>query len=146
VKIEDKTKYNLVKPDDIVFNMMRAWQGAIGSARVNGMVSPAYIIAEPKGSIHSPYFECQYRCPIFIQQMDRFSKGITDFRKRLYWHEFKQLLTVLPPIEEQTQIAKILTSIDQKITASESELHQLQTLKKGLMQDLLTGAVRVKLQ
>ena len=34
--------------------------------------------------------------------MDRFSKGITDFRKRLYWGEFKQLKTVVPPIEEQT--------------------------------------------
>ncbi len=31
VKIEDKTKYNLVQPNDIVFNMMRAWQGGIGA-------------------------------------------------------------------------------------------------------------------
>jgi type I restriction enzyme S subunit len=115
VKIEDKTKYNLVKPNDIVFNMMRAWQGAIGAAKVTGMVSPAYIIAKPKETLHAPYFEYQYRCPIFIQQMDRFSKGITDFRKRLYWHEFKQLLTILPPIGEQKVIVNHILTQSAKI-------------------------------
>ena len=99
VKIEDKSKYILVKKGDIAFNMMRAWQGGIGAVSVDGMVSPAYIVAKPNDLINSEFFEYQYRCPEFIQQMDRYSKGITDFRKRLYWDGFKQLVTVVPPLE-----------------------------------------------
>lgn len=147
VKIEDKTKYNLVKPDDIVFNMMRAWQGAIGAVKVKGMVSPAYIIAIPKGSINSQYFEYQYRCPIFIQQMDRFSKGITDFRKRLYWHEFKQFVTLLPPAEEQTAIvAHIETQsakIDRAIGLQEQQIDKLKEYKATLINSAVTGKIKV---
>lgn len=50
----------------------------------------------------------------------------------------------IPPLHEQKQIAAILSSVDDQITAQEKELAQLQTIKKGLMQDLLTGKVRVK--
>ena len=75
VKIEDKSKYILVKKGDIAFNMMRAWQGGIGAVSVDGMVSPAYIVAKPNDLINSEFFEYQYRCPEFIQQMDRYSKG-----------------------------------------------------------------------
>jgi len=39
IKIEDKSKYNLVEPGDIVFNMMRAWQGAIGAVIVNESIA-----------------------------------------------------------------------------------------------------------
>ena len=66
VKIEDKSKYNLVKPGDIVFNMMRAWQGAIGAVNVIGMVSPAYIIAEPIAPVNSHFYEYQYPMPYFL--------------------------------------------------------------------------------
>jgi len=133
VKIEDKSKYNLVKPNDIVFNMMRAWQGAIGSVRVKGMVSPAHIIAKPNNLLNTRYFEYQYRCPNFIQQMDRFSKGITDFRKRLYWQEFKQLKTVLPPKEEQTAIVNHIetqsATIDKAIALYEHQIDRLKEYK-----------------
>jgi type I restriction enzyme S subunit len=147
VKIEDKTKYNLVKPNVIVFNMMRAWQGAIGAAKVTGMVSPAYIIATPKETLHASYFEYQYRCPIFIQQMDRFSKGITDFRKRLYWHEFKQLLTILPPVGEQKVIVNHIQTqsakIDQAIAIQEQMIEKLKEYKATLINAAVIGKIKV---
>ncbi len=147
IKIEDKTKYNLVQPGDIVFNMMRAWQGAIGAVAVKGMVSPAYIIATPNPEIVSSYFEYQYRCPEFIQQMDRNSKGITDFRKRLYWNEFKQLMTAVPPIEEQTAIVIHIetqsTKIDQAIAIQQQQIDKLKEYKATLINSAVTGKIRV---
>jgi type I restriction enzyme S subunit len=147
IKIEDKSKYNLVQPGDIVFNMMRAWQGAIGAVKVRGMVSPAYIIAVPNEKIVSSYFEYQYRCPEFIQQMDRNSKGITDFRKRLYWGEFKQLLTVVPPTEEQAAIVAHIeiesTKIDRAISLQQQQIHKLKEYKATLINNAVTGKVRV---
>ena len=50
----------------------------------------------------------------------------------------------LPTFEEQKQIAKILTTQDKKIEIEETNLDKLKELKKGLMNDLLSGVVRVK--
>ena len=50
----------------------------------------------------------------------------------------------IPKIQEQKEIVIKLTSVDKIVLAYEKELSQLQQLKKGLMQDLLSGTVRVK--
>lgn len=147
VKIEDKSKYILVKKGDIVFNMMRAWQGAIGAVAVDGMVSPAYIVAKPNHFINPEFFEYQYRCSEFIQQMDRYSKGITDFRKRLYWDGFKQLLTVVPPLNEQLKIVENIKGIEQQtnftIQIKNQQIEKLKEYKTTLINDAVTGKIKV---
>lgn len=147
VKIEDKTKYNRVRPGDIAFNMMRAWQGAIGAVRVEGMVSPAYTIAVPSPDLNAQYFEYQYRTPSFIQQMDRYSKGITDFRKRLYWDSFKQLTTLVPPIEEQQAIVDFIEQSmlkqDAAVTLLEQQISKLKEYKATLINNAVTGKIKV---
>jgi type I restriction enzyme, S subunit len=50
----------------------------------------------------------------------------------------------IPALEEQNKIASIMTSIIQDIKNNELELKRLKKVKRGLMQDLLTGKVRVK--
>ena len=57
---------------------------------------------------------------------------------------FKELLVVKPTLEEQIRISKIISSVDKKIQKEKNRLNQLQTIKQGLMQVLLTGKVRVK--
>jgi type I restriction enzyme S subunit len=49
----------------------------------------------------------------------------------------------LPQIEEQKQIADILSSVDDEIDKESERKKGLETLKKGLMQVLLTGKIRV---
>jgi type I restriction enzyme S subunit len=51
----------------------------------------------------------------------------------------------LPPLSEQKSIAEILSQIDQAIEKEEKYKEKLERLKKGLMEDLLTGKVRVRL-
>lgn len=147
VKITDKTKYNLVRPGDIAFNMMRAWQGAIGEVRTEGMISPAYTIAMPSKKIVAKFFEYQYRAPIFIQQMDRNSKGITDFRKRLYWDEFKQLSTLVPPTEEQEAIVEYIdrevAKQDRAVSLLEQQITKLKEYKATLINSAVTGKIKV---
>jgi type I restriction enzyme S subunit len=147
VRIEDKRSYKLVKVNDIAFNMMRAWQGGIGAVRVLGMVSPAYVVAKPIGPINADFFEYQYRTTSFIQQMDRNSKGITDFRKRLYWNEFKQLKTILPPIQEQEEIVLYIQTIEQKISTAisykEKEIEKIKEYKTCLINEVVTGKIKV---
>ena len=40
-------KYKLAAPGDVAYNMMRTWQGATGVSPVDGIVSPAYVVARP---------------------------------------------------------------------------------------------------
>ena len=82
---EDKSLYKVAKRGDLVFNMMRAWQGAIGSVRTTGMVSPAYIVAKPKNNIDSIFFDYMVKTKTMINRIHRLSYGVTDFRLRLYW-------------------------------------------------------------
>ena len=56
----------------------------------------------------------------------------------------RSLLLPCPPIAEQVMIAKSHHSISQTIQAKKSKLATVLSLKKALMQDLLTGKVRVK--
>lgn len=50
----------------------------------------------------------------------------------------------LPPKSEQTEICVILDTVDSYISSMNNKLNQTQSLKKSLMQDLLTGKVRVQ--
>jgi type I restriction enzyme S subunit len=148
VKIEDKSSYKRVKPQYIAYNMMRAWQGAIGAVSIEGMVSPAYVVAIPNEKvIDSVYFEFQYRTSLFIQQMSRFSKGITDFRKRLYWNEFKQLNTIVPPLNVQQEIVVFITTqsakIDTSISLQQQQIAKLKEYKSTLIDSAVTGKIKV---
>lgn len=52
----------------------------------------------------------------------------------------------VPPLEEQIEIAKMLSSLDEKLSVEKVKKESLQTIKKALMQVLLTGKVRVKVE
>lgn len=142
-QIEDKSQYKKAVTGDLVLNMMRAWQGAIGTVRTTGMVSPAYIVAEPDDKIYPPFMDYFTRIPRMINQIDRQSYGVTDFRKRLYWASFIIIDCILPPIEEQQKIAAILTTQDKVIELKEKRLAEKLRQKKYLMQQLLTGKKRL---
>lgn len=142
-RIEDKSQYKRAATGDLVFNMMRAWQGAIGTVRTEGMVSPAYIVAKPNNKVYPLFMDYYTRIPRIINQIDRQSYGVTDFRKRLYWDSFAPIRCALPPVPEQKKIAQILTTQDNIIELKEKLLAEKQRQKKYLMQQLLTGKKRL---
>jgi len=53
------------------------------------------------------------------------------------------LLIPLPPLPEQHRIVSILSQIDEAIEKEQKYKEKLERIKKGLMEDLLTGKVRV---
>ncbi|MEM4351442.1 MAG: restriction endonuclease subunit S, partial [Candidatus Nitrosocaldus sp.] len=59
--------------------------------------------------------------------------------------EVEKLKMSLPPIQEQQKIAEILSTIDKKLELLRNEIAKLERTKKGLMDLLLTGKIRVKL-
>lgn len=136
-RIADKTQYKTARKGDLVFNMMRAWQGAIGVVRSDGLVSPAYIVAKPNEKIWPEYMDYCMKTPRMIHAIHRQSYGVTDFRLRLYWDSFTSITCQLPTLPEQQKIAAILSTQDKVIELKEKLLVQKQQQKKYLMQQLL---------
>lgn len=58
--------------------------------------------------------------------------------------DFERITISLPPLEEQRRIAAVLNACDQEITLLKQQLDALKRQKRGLMQKLLTGQIRVK--
>ena len=149
VRSEDRTLYKRVCPGDLAYNMMRAWQGAFGAARVDGMVSPAYVVAKPKTPeiLDSRYVEALLRTPSAIEEMHRYSRGITDFRLRLYWPEFKNICICVPSVKEQIEIADYIDAkaaeIDALIQKQQQLLDELESYKKALIFEYVTGKKEV---
>lgn len=149
VRSEDRTKYKRVYPGDLAYNMMRAWQGAFGAVRVDGMVSPAYVVAKPKKNVEldSRYMEALLRTSEATEEMHRYSRGIVDFRLRLYWPEFKNIRICLPSIEEQIEIADYIdekvAAIDDLIAKKEAFAAELENYKKSMIYEYVTGKKEV---
>ena len=118
---DDKSLYKRVYCGDLVFNMMRAWQGAIGVVKKCGMISPAYVSAIPNEVLFPPFMDYCLRRAEIITQIDNLSYGVTDFRKRLYWDSFIRIQCKIPSIDEQREIFKIFESIDNLITLHQRE-------------------------
>lgn len=138
-RIEDKSQYRRAAKGDLVFNMMRAWQGAIGTVRTEGMVSPAYIVAEPNDMVDPLFMDYYMKTKRMVQTIHRQSYGVTDFRLRLYWDSFAPIQCVLPSVEEQKKIAEILTAQDKVIELKEKRLAEKRKQKQYLMQQLLNA-------
>ncbi|MCB9292292.1 MAG: restriction endonuclease subunit S [Lewinellaceae bacterium] len=85
------------------------------------------------------------KTPLYIHIYQASTSASVDRRGSLRWKEFSNIHIPLPPIEEQKAIAKILMEADREIELLHAKLEALRAQKKGLMQRLLTGRVRVKI-
>ncbi len=106
--MSQKEKYKRAAKGDIAYNMMRMWQGALGPAPVDGLVSPAYVVVKPFEEANSAYYSYLFRTDAYMREVNKFSRGIVADRNRLYWDEFKQMPSLVPPRPEQDQIVAYL--------------------------------------
>ena len=147
-RIEDREKYKRVRHGDLVYNMMRAWQGGFGAVLVDGLVSPAYVVARPKLDDVSEFIEQLLRTANAVEEMRSRSYGITDFRLRLYWENFKNLKIALPPRAARQEIVNWLKKIIIKSRALESEADKnisfLEERRSALISAAVTGKIDVR--
>ena len=145
---EDRTKYQGVAPGDLVYNMMRAWQGAFGAVTVKGLVSPAYVVAAPVTTFRTKFIEHLLHTKSAAEEIRRFSRGIADFRMRLYWDHFRALKVCLPPLEEQDRILSEIDTetarIDGLISLTERSIDLLREKRAALITAAVTGKIDVR--
>lgn len=141
----DKGKYKRICPGDIGYNTMRMWQGRSALSSLEGIVSPAYTIVTPKKGQHSQFFAYLFKLPSVVNKFFRNSQGLVEDTLNCKFKDFAKVKVEVPEYEEQVAIANVLNTAQAEIKSYEQKLNALQQQKKGLMQKLLTGEIRVKI-
>ncbi len=139
----DATEHLLVKPRDIAYNMMRMWQGAFGLVGHEGLVSPAYVVLQPKARIDPEYASYLFRTQRMIYLFWAYSYGLTEDRLRLYFPDFSKIPATVPPLESQKQIANIFSTWDKAILTVERLLNNSKQERDALVTSLTTGSQRL---
>ena len=144
----DRSKYKRAAKGDIAYNMMRMWQGAVGVTPVDGLVSPAYVVAKPLEETEPRYFSALFRTSAYMGEVDKYSRGIVKDRNRLYWEDFKQMSTICPPPNEQVAVANAIdqrtATIDDGIHRIEREISLVCEYRTRLIADVVTGKLDVR--
>lgn len=143
IKYDEKSlaNYKQVNEGDFIISL-RSFQGGLEVSHYEGIVSPAYTVLENKKKINKDFFKYFFKTFWFIEQLKSSTIGIRD-GKQIPYKDFKLIKMPLPSLEEQAEIAAILERIDNRINFNKNVLQKQLTLKQGLMQQLLTGKVRV---
>lgn len=138
--IEEASGNKKARQHDIVYNMMRMWQGALGVAPEDCLVSPAYVVLVPKNDAVPQFFQYMFKLPESLQLLTANSRGLTKDRLRLYFDDFARMEIRCPVGKEQQRIADFLTSLDELITATSQQLQTLKNHKQGLLQQLFPSS------
>ena len=148
LKDSAKNMYKVAHKDDIVFNPMNLRFGAIAKSNIGFKVTlSAYynVVFSNSDSINVGFFERLFKTERFINLYERIAIGSLIEKKRVHLSNFLKIEIGIPPIEEQNEIAIILEKSDLELRLMYSKLESLQQQKKGLMQKLLTGQIRVNI-
>lgn len=144
---ETTAGYKLCFAGDLVINTLWAWMGAMGSAPVDGIVSPAYNVYTPGPRLLPAYVDALVRIPVFAQEVTRYSKGVWSSRLRLYPEGFFETFWPVPPLGEQEQIvariAEERVKIDKLATATERSIGLLKERRSALIAAAVTGQIAI---
>lgn len=136
-----------VEPDCFVVNIVFAWEQAIAKTTTDEkgkIASHRFPMFKPRKDL----CDIDYILYLFKSRKGKYllelaSPGGAGRNKTLGQSEFSKLELILPPIEEQKKIAKILFTWEKAIGTTEQLLANSQKQKKALMQQLLTGKKRL---
>ena len=141
---DDKSKYKRICPNDIGYNTMRMWQGRSALSELEGIVSPAYTIVTPRENVNVEFMAMLIQQPRVVYDFWTHSQGLVSDTLNCKYPDFCQVKVRIPTKQEQTAITSVLVKADKEIELASENLANLQSQKRGLMQQLLTGKKRIK--
>lgn len=145
LQFHEKLKNSQLKNDDILINIVGASIGRSCLYKSNYLeanINQAVCLLRPNEKV-LPLFILQ-----FLQNQQTIDRLLGaqngSARQNLSLTDIRNFLFILPSKIEQKKIAEILLSVDEKILINTRYREALMKLKKGLMQDLLSGKIRTK--
>lgn len=137
--------YKIVRRDDLVVNIMLAWNGSLGVSNYDGIASPAYCVYRFGKNINPKYYHYLFRADFMKLYFRSVSSGVIESRLRMYTDDFYQLYSFLPPLPEQTAIANYLDAKTEKINRfiekKEKLIALLKEQKQAVINELLVNGV-----
>lgn len=137
-----------VKEEGLIVNITFAWEGAIAIVKKSdegALVSHRFPTYTFNREIAIPeYFRHVIQTKRFVHELGLVSPGGAGRNRVMSKTDFLNIFVSIPSIAEQQKIAAVLNGIDKEIELLKKQLECLKTQKKGLMQKLLTGKIRVK--
>ncbi|CCE23759.1 restriction endonuclease subunit S [Methylotuvimicrobium alcaliphilum] len=144
---DNKSKYLRICAGDIGYNTMRMWQGVSALSTLEGIISPAYTVCIPTDKIDGKFAAYLFKSMPIVHLFQRYSQGLTSDTWNLKFHHFGEIkVYISEDVQEQKKIASVLSAADTEIQTHQKQLATLKQQKKGLMQQLLTGKKRVKVE
>jgi type I restriction enzyme S subunit len=144
---EDTSNYKVIRRGCFGFPSNHIEEGSIGLQLRHdiGLVSPIYTVFRCDESVIPQYLYAVFKTDTFRHIFRVSTNASVDRRGSLRWREFSLIYVPKPSREEQQAIVDILQSTDEEINKLEMKLNALENQKRGLMQKLLTGEVRVNI-
>lgn len=147
VASENNIGYKIVYRGDIVLSPQNLWLGNINYNDVFeiGIVSPSYKIFEIKSGYDKTLISTIMKQPSMLHQYVLASEqGASIVRRNLNMDLFYKIKIILPSIEKQNQLGKIIETINKHIFLCKLQLENIKSQRKILQQYLLNGIVRVE--
>ncbi|MEA3211790.1 MAG: type restriction enzyme subunit [Chthoniobacter sp.] len=133
--------YKLCYKDDLVVNIMLAWNRGLAFTAHQGIVSPAYCVYFVIDGSDPRFLNYLVRSNEYTLYFKAFSSGVIDSRLRIYPETFGRLFCGIPPLDEQTRIADFLDRETGKIDELVAEQRRLMELMKEKRQAVISHAV-----
>ena len=131
------SNYKVVYPNDVVFNSMRMWQGAVDVSRYKGIVSPAYVVARPLLEVDARLFSRLLKQPSMLSKYKQISQGNSKDTLTLKYDKFALISIIMPKsIKEQSLISRQFDMLDDLITLHQRKLDALKKIKSALLEKM----------
>ena len=107
------------------------------------LISPMYTALETSDAIDDRFLYLVVKTELYRHIFEANTSASVNRRGSLRWGDFSRIHVPLPSLEEQRAIVGVFELVDREFSLLRTQLDALKTQKKGLMQQLLTGKVRV---
>ena len=142
---KDLSGYKIIRRGQIGYPANHVEEGSIGLQDIYdiALVSPIYVVCSPKDGINSYFLHRLLKLDRYRQEFAIATTSSVDRRGSLRWPTFSEIVVNLPYIDEQEAIATILSDMEAEIAALERRRDKTRAVKQGMMQQLLTGRIRL---
>jgi type I restriction enzyme, S subunit len=142
----DTSNYKVVRRGDFAYATNHIEEGSIGYQDLHeaALISPMYTVFRTRAGVDHSFFFKLVKTELYRHIFEVNTSGSIARRGGLRWDEFAIIKVFLPSVPEQKRIAAVLEVCDREIGLLQKQLEAFKEQKRGLMQKLLTGEVRVK--